>query len=204
VHPAFSRTISLLLIAGVAYFAARTIKDLVRIQLMVTSSTPPHMTAAGGPFQLFFRAEYGRIAQRDVFISLKQTVTPEPKQADSGNLPLRLVGTSQSRFGNPIAIVEDETSHVQGLYSLGDHIPRAGQLTAIARDRILINHDGQNVTLTMNLSIRETGARLSDRPAARLTANLAPSHHQGRDCRHRYRHRRSRRAKKGRRIERIG
>ena len=142
--------LNFLLIAGCAYFAARSMNDVLARWLMVVP--PASRIAPAGPPPSFPRSRqtYDLIVQRDIFnfnaVKAPLAVSPPPVEA-ALDLHLKLVGTSHLTRTKPFAILEGDNSHIQALYQLGDQVPDAGELIAIEKAQVVINHDGHLVTL---------------------------------------------------------
>lgn len=152
--------LNFVLIAAFAYFAALSANDLIARRLTASPAEPTTGTAKRTVTANLSRAAYSAIAERDVFNSVKQGRPPAVPVA--ANLHIKLLGTSQLTAAKPFAIVEDENNHRQELYRLGDEIPDAGTLVAVERKRVLIDHQGQ----VMSLEIAESS--MSPVPAAIL------------------------------------
>lgn len=143
--------LNLVLIAAFAYFAALSANDLISRGVTGRPVEPTTRTARHTVTADLSRASYSAIAERDVFNSVKQG--PAPAVPVAANLHIKLLGTSQLTAAKPFAIVEDENNHRQDLYRLGEEIPDAGTLVAVEKNRALINHQGQ----VMSLEIVESG-----------------------------------------------
>jgi general secretion pathway protein C len=141
--------LNFLLIAGSAYFAARSVNDLLTRWIFVVPLAP-RIAPAPPLSPLLSRQDYALIVQRDIFNAVKaQPAIPPPPPEAAVDLHLKLVGTSHLTRTKPFAIIEDENSQIQALYQLGDQVPAAGELTAIEKAQVVINHDGQLITLTI-------------------------------------------------------
>ena len=137
------------LIAAIAYFAALSADDLIAGRLATGSAAePPTRMARHLVTTNLSRASYSVIAERDVFNSVKQA-TPAVAPVAT-NLHIKLLGTSELTAAKPFAIIEDDSSHQQSLYRLGDEIPDAGTLVKVERKRVLINHQGEIVALEIS------------------------------------------------------
>jgi len=142
--------LNFLLIAGSAYFAARSMNDLFARWFIVVPPAP-HIAPAPPPSPPLSRQSYDLIVQRDIFNAVKiQPVVALPPSAPALDLHLKLVGTSHLTRTKPYAIVENDISRVQELYQLGDRVADAGELIAIKKAEIVINHNGQLITLKID------------------------------------------------------
>ncbi len=134
-----------LLIAVIAYFAARSVNDII-LQSLQGPPLPPSglvgkMDTGTG---LHPRPAYDQIVKRDVFNLVPQEVAaPVVTTVD---LHLKLLGTSLGTRERPYAIIEDQSGE-QSLYTLGDDIPNAGRLISVQKSRIIVQHDGQQIAL---------------------------------------------------------
>jgi general secretion pathway protein C len=143
--------LNFLLIAGCAYFAARSLNDIVARRLIVVPPAPAPAAAARPPAQLT-RADYDLIVQRDIFNAVKPQAAPPPPappQATAADLHIKLVGTSHLSWNKPFAVFEDNNTHDQSIYRQGDQIPDAGELLSVEKSKVVINHNGTQVTLEM-------------------------------------------------------
>jgi len=133
-----------LLIAAIAYFAARSVNDII-LQSLQGAPIPPSAvstgTSSGG---LHPREFYDQIVKRDVF-NLERHEAPAPV-VTSVDLHIRLLGTSLATHERPFAIIEDQTGE-QSLYTVGDDIPNAGQLVSVQKTRVIVLSGGQRVAL---------------------------------------------------------
>ncbi|HYB89727.1 MAG TPA: type II secretion system protein GspC [Candidatus Binataceae bacterium] len=136
--------LNFLLIAGIAYFAARSVNQIISRNLATTPAPP---AAAAGPRETFGarpRTDYDTIVKRDIFNLVPQE---QPEAAVTAlDLHLKLLGTSSTTRDKPYAIIEDQTGN-QTLYKVGEDVPGAGKLVRVERARAIIDHDGQRVAL---------------------------------------------------------
>jgi general secretion pathway protein C len=140
--------LNLVLIAAIAWFAARVASDIITLRL-ASNVVPPSVT---GPS---VRAHsnlshgvsyYSEITQRDIF-----NLAPPPQEAEKAPvteepLNITLLGTSHLTQSRPYAIVQDQQSN-QTLYRLGDNIKGVGKLVEIDADRIVVLHNGHRVAV---------------------------------------------------------
>jgi len=134
-----------LLIAGIAYFAARSVNDVFLESLQ---GAPPigavvSATTSSG-IENHPRAYYDQIVTRDVF-NLTPQEAPKPV-VTTVDLHLKLLGTALASKDKPFAIIEDQAGE-QSLYTLGDDIPDAGRLVSVEKSRIIVQHGDQQVAL---------------------------------------------------------
>jgi general secretion pathway protein C len=151
--------LNFILIAGCSYIAARSVNDLLGRQLIVVPPVP-HIAPATPLSPSLSRQESDLIGQRDIFNAVKaQPPISLPPEA-AVDLHLRLVGTSHLTRTKPLAIIEDDKSHVQVLYQLGDQVPHSGELTAVEKDLVVINHNGHPVTLKIHDELQPSHASM--------------------------------------------
>jgi type II secretion system protein C len=132
-----------LLIAGVAYFAARAANDII-LQSLQGAPAVPAAVLGGSGSMTHARDYYDQIAKRDVFnLVPRETAAPVISSVD---LHIRLLGTSQGTRERPFAIIEDQNGE-QSLYTVGDEIPNAGKLLSVQKSRIIVLSGGHQVAL---------------------------------------------------------
>jgi general secretion pathway protein C len=139
-----------LLIAAMAYFAALCVNDIITARLhpfVAASSLTP--TRPARPAIVYPRAHYEAIARRDIFNLEPPPAKVEPQPTPARDLHIKLLGTSLISVGKPFAIVEDTRTGQQLLYRVGETIPDTGRLVQVKRDSVIIDQDGQLVTVTM-------------------------------------------------------
>lgn len=174
--------LNFLLIAGCAYFAARAVNDTVARRLIVIPPSPNVAIAQRGPIQRP-RDVYDVIVDRDIFNAVKQEAAPAPPPAPAPtDLHLKLVGVSLASWTKPFAILEDQNTHDQAVYQLGNQIPDAGELTAVKKTEVVINHDGTLITLKMETDQPDQSAGAAPAPAP-IMAAMPPMPEFNRDVR---------------------
>jgi type II secretion system protein C len=141
--------LNFLLIAGIAYFSARSVNDIIARRL-VTAPAPPAAAAAPHAAGHHPRAYYDVIVKRDIFNEAPQEDNGPPV-ATTVDLHLKLLGTSLATREKPFAIIEDQTGS-QALYRLGDQIPGAGKLVSVEKNRAIVEHGAQRVALDIPAS----------------------------------------------------
>ena len=140
--------INFLLIAGLAYFAAQSVNDVISRKMLSDNIAAPTVAAAPRlATGLRPRAYYDSIVKRDVFNLVPQEAAPPPPVVVE-DLHLKLLGTSVLSKSQPYAVIEDQNGE-QSLYQVGDDIPDAGTLVSVERTRAIIDHDGRRVALEM-------------------------------------------------------
>jgi general secretion pathway protein C len=164
--------LNFLLIAGCAYFAARALNDAVAQRLIVIPPAPQaRVSSRSGDLP---RTAYDLIVQRDIFNAVKQQAAPPPPPpppaATAADLHLKLLGTAQSNWTRPFALFEDQNTHDQNFYQLHDQIPDAGELTAVEKTKVVIDHNGTPVTLEIPTDQTNTGSAPAPAPAPIMAA----------------------------------
>src|SRR5579864_3350665 len=152
--------LNFLLIAGCAYFAARSVNDIVARHLIVIPPAPAVAAPARAP-QRLTRASYDLIVDRDIFNSVKQQAAPPqqaPQQTTAADLHIKLVGTSHLTWTKPFAVFEDNNTHDQAIYRQSEQIPDAGELVSVEKTKAVINHNGTMITLEMPTDQVDTGS----------------------------------------------
>jgi len=135
--------INFLLIAGIAYFAARSVNDVILHSLESSPALPPVESRKMGDMVARTRKSYEEIVTRDVFNLMPKAA---PTVVPSVDLHITLLGISLSTRQQPFAIIEDQ-SGAQSLYTIGDEISDAGTLLSVEKNQIIILRRGQRVAL---------------------------------------------------------
>jgi general secretion pathway protein C len=152
--------LNFLLIAGIAFALALAVNDFVRWRLAWLDRSAVFFEPRPENRQprSHARADYELIVQRDVFNAARQV--RGPIVAAPINLHLKLLGTSQMSRSRPYAVIEDENSRRQALYRLKDEIAGVGRLIEIEKNRVIIEHNGQNVALEIppNAALAQSSA----------------------------------------------
>ncbi|MDO8434229.1 MAG: type II secretion system protein GspC [Candidatus Binatus sp.] len=143
--------LNFLLIAGLAYFAAQCVNDVIARRVMSDKIVAPAAIAQPRlPSGLRPRPFYESIVKRDVFNLVPQEAAAPPPVVVE-DLHLKLLGTSMLSKSKPYAVIEDQNGE-QSLYKVGDDIPDAGKLVSVERTRAIVDHDGRRVALEMPVS----------------------------------------------------
>ena len=67
-------------------------------------------------------------------------------------------------LSQPFIIVEDDNSHEQSLYRMGDEIPDAGKLIGVYKDHAIVLHQGRRTKLEMPTDENGNGEQPADLP----------------------------------------
>src|SRR5208283_4170164 len=140
--------LNFLLIAILAYFAALSVNDLVRLRLIPATAPLPPLVQMPIESRNVHRSRgaYQEIVSRDIF-----NIAPPPAEpvhmAEKIDLHLDLIGVSMATAGKPpFAIISDRIGQ-QNVYSLGEMIENAGKLIEVDPDKVYIDHSGKKVAL---------------------------------------------------------
>src|SRR5579863_4186861 len=137
--------LNLVLIAGIAYFAAQCVNDIVKRRMSAGNETPVEAATAPPTVSgVRSRAHYDVIVSRDIFNLVPQVVAPPPVVEE--DLHIRLLGTSLLSRSKPYAVFEDPAGN-QSLYQVGEDIPDAGKLVGVEATRAIIDRGGHRVAL---------------------------------------------------------
>jgi general secretion pathway protein C len=138
--------VNFLLIAGIAYFAARSVNQIVAFFVAAPPAAPqalsePYRNVTGA----HPRAYYDTIVKRDIFNLVPQEASVAHVETAT-DLHLRLLGTSLTTRQKPYAIIEDQSGK-QSLYQLGQEIPDAGRLIKVEKNRVIVQHGAHRIAL---------------------------------------------------------
>jgi general secretion pathway protein C len=140
--------LNLLLIAILAYFLALSVNDIILGRVADDASAHLASPIGAEPSAPVARprAYYDAISRRDIFNLVP--VVEAPAEVAT-NLHIKLLGTSMLTLSQPFIIVEDDNTHEQSLYRMGDEIPDAGKLVGVYKDHAIILHQGRRTKLEM-------------------------------------------------------
>ncbi len=139
--------LNFLLIAILAYLAARTVNIVVSVVM-----APPVVehSSVNAPRVVVpiahARAYYDQIVSRDIF-NLKPAPQAKPPVVVE-DLHLKLLGVSQITGSAPFIIVQDLNGQ-QALYKLGDMIPNVGKVVGVYSTEAIVEHDGRRVAIKL-------------------------------------------------------
>lgn len=141
------------LLTGLAYFCALSVNRVIAAKLTLPPSVPQRQEAA------FLHttqtkpllSSYAVISTRDLFNSTKAPVSQEGTAlvATTSSANIRLLGTATSVQDRAFAIVENQSTHSQGLYREGDLVAPGIILVQVGWDRITIEREGKRETLLL-------------------------------------------------------
>jgi general secretion pathway protein C len=139
--------LNFLLIAGLAYFAAQCVNDIVKRTMSTDSDAPSAASIAPRSASgVRTRTYYDTIVKRDIFNLVPQNNAPAPVVAE--DLHLKLLGTSLLSKSQPYAILEDQAGN-QSLYQVGQDVPDAGRLVSVEPNRAIIDRGGRRVAIDL-------------------------------------------------------
>ncbi len=147
--------LNLLLLAMIAFFAARVASALIAARLAVPVARAAAAAAPALPARAVEpESAYAVIAERDVFNAVKhqgpeRTDTPEAvKRTD---LNLKLWGTALAHDpAQSFAIIEDQAARRQALYRIGDPVLEVATLARVEWDRVILSRDGGEEVLEIS------------------------------------------------------
>jgi general secretion pathway protein C len=151
--------LNLLLIAILAYFLALSVNDIIlrRVAGAAPAALPSLLGAEPSAPVIRPHGFYQAIARRDIFNL--EPVAEAPAEVAT-NLHIKLLGTSSLTLSQPFIIVEDDNTHEQSLYRMGDDIPDAGKLVGVYKDHAIVLHQGKRTRLDMPADQNATPAAM--------------------------------------------
>lgn len=153
--------LNLLLLAMIAFFAARIVSAMVAARLV---APPPRVATAAvpqvAPAAVEPESAYAVIAERDVFNAVKRaggTQDGAPTAFKRTDLNLKLWGTALAHDpSQSFAVIEDQAARRQVLYRVGDTILEVATLARVEWDRVVLSRDGSEEILEIS-SARASG-----------------------------------------------
>jgi general secretion pathway protein C len=146
--------VNLLLLASIAFFAARIASTLIATRLEVP---PPHAVAAAPATAPGTATEpesaYAVVYERDAFTGGKGGGARARSSADAKrtDLNVKLWGTAMSNDpAHAFAIIEDQAARRQGLYHVGDVILDVATLVRVEWDRVVLDRNGVEEVLELS------------------------------------------------------
>jgi general secretion pathway protein C len=147
----FSVSARLFLLTLLAYFSALAVNSVVATWLALPPSAlqqqdspPPSPARLNPPL-----SSYAVVYTRDIFNSVKAPAQGDNVAVAVSTGPLKLWGTAVRDLDRAFAIIEDQGTHVQGLYREGDTIAPGITLVQVGWDRVTIDRNGRRETLTL-------------------------------------------------------
>jgi general secretion pathway protein C len=141
--------LNILLVAVLAWFAANSVNDIIRMRLTPDQTAVPR--AASKPVDdgtaNLTRPAYQRIVNRDIF-NLVPVAPVHVAVEENIDLHLNLIGVSTSSKGKPFAILETRNGE-QEVYRVGEAVKDAGKLVEVDADRVIIDHNGKRVAINL-------------------------------------------------------
>jgi general secretion pathway protein C len=142
--------LNFLLIAVLAYFAALSVNDIVRLRLTPASAPVSQASPRLVDDRAIHRPRvaYQEIVSRDIF-----NIAPPPQEhvqvVEQIDLHLDLIGVSTATVGKPPYAIISNRIGEQNVYGLGEMIPDAGKLVEVDPDKVFIDHNGRRVALNL-------------------------------------------------------
>src|ERR1700683_5279676 len=142
--------LNFLLIAVLAYFAARAVNDVIAMRMTPTtaavSATRRRIIDNGAINRP--RNPYQEIVSRDIF-NIALPSAPSAPVVERIDLQLDLVGVSTASSGKPPYAIIADRSGQQGVFRLGQQVGEAGKLVEVDKDRVLIDHNGKRIAVVL-------------------------------------------------------
>jgi len=141
----------LLLLALLAYFSALAVNSVVAAWLTPPPSVQQLDDSLPSPPTRFTPplSSYTIIHTRDIFNSVKAPVEPQVPVVAASSGILKLWGTAVRERERAFAIIEDQSTHVQGLYREGEAVTPGVTLVQVSWDRVTLERNGRRETLTL-------------------------------------------------------
>ena len=141
----------LLLLALLAYFSALAVNSVVAAWLTPPPSVQQLDDSLPSPPTRFTPplSSYTIIHTRDIFNSVKAPVEPQVPVVAASSGMLKLWGTAVRERERAFAIIEDQSTHVQGLYREGEAVTPGVTLVQVSWDRVTLERNGRRETLTL-------------------------------------------------------
>lgn len=140
-----------LLLALLAHFSALAVNSVVAVWLTLPPSAlqseeslPPPTTRFTPPL-----SSYTIVYTRDIFNSVKALVQTEAPVVATNNSALKLWGTAVREHERAFAIIEDQSTHAQGLYREGETVAPGVTLVQVGWDQVTLERNGRRETLTL-------------------------------------------------------
>ncbi|MBI3797952.1 MAG: hypothetical protein HY268_13425 [Deltaproteobacteria bacterium] len=140
-----------LLLALFAYFSALAVNSIIATWLTLPpsmqtldESLPPPTTRFTPPL-----SSYTVVYTRDIFNSVKAPAQTEAPSVTANNSAFKLWGTAVREHQRAFAILEDQSTHVQGLYREGETVAPGVILVQVSWDQVILERNGRRETLTL-------------------------------------------------------
>ncbi len=155
--------LNLVLLAMIAFFAARITSTLIATRLAGHAPRAPTApSVAPVPAAIESESAYAVIAERDVFNAVKHVGSSAgesaPETFKRTDLNVKLWGTALAQDpAASFAIIEDQAARRQLLYRVGDAVLEVATLTRVEWDRVILTRDGVEEVLEIS-SARASGS----------------------------------------------
>jgi len=165
-----------LLLALLSYFSALAVNSVVAAWLTLPPSAlqseeslPPPTTRFTPPL-----SSYTIVYTRDIFNSVKALVQTEAPVVATNNSAFKLWGTAVREHERAFAIIEDQSTHAQGLYREGETVAPGVTLVQVGWDQVTLERNGRRETLTLPTDAPST-------PTQPVVITATPALHQDQD-----------------------
>jgi general secretion pathway protein C len=141
----------LFLLALFAYFSALAVNSVVAAWLTPPSLVQQPDESLPSPTARFTLplSSYTIVYTRDIFNSVKAPVQAQVPVVTANNSAFKLWGTAVREREHAFAILEDLSTHVQGLYREGEMVAPGVTLAQVSWDRVTLERNGRRETLTL-------------------------------------------------------
>ena len=166
--------LNFLLIAVLAYFAARAVNDIIALRMTPPTAAVPRVTRRLVDQGAVNRSRgvYQEIVSRDIF-NIAPPPQPTAPVVEKIDLQLDLIGVSTASSGKPPYAIIADRSGQQGVFRLGQQVGDAGKLVEVDKDRVLIDHNGRRIAVVLPAADLPSGveAAVPDSPPQEDASN---------------------------------
>lgn len=141
----------LLLLTLFSYFSALAVNSIVAAWLALPPSALQQEDNLLPPVPLSKPplSSYAVVYSRDLFNSVKASSQADGVAVAASSGALKLWGTAVRDRDRAFAILEDQGTHVQGLYREGEAVASGITLVQVGWDRVIIERNGRRETLVL-------------------------------------------------------
>jgi len=139
------------LLALFSYFSALAVNSVVVAWLTLPPAVQQPEESLPLPTTRFTPplSSYTVVYTRDIFNSVKAPAQTEAPVVATDNSVFKLWGTALRERERAFAIIEDQSTHVQGLYREGEMVAAGVTLAQVGWNQIILDHNGRRETLTL-------------------------------------------------------
>jgi general secretion pathway protein C len=141
-----------LLLALFSYFSALAVNSIIAMWLTPPLSAQQSLDeGATLPTTRFIPplSSYTVVYTRDIFNSVKAPAQTEALVVTGNSSAFKLWGTAVRERERAFAIIEDQSTHVQGLYREGETVAPGVILVQVSWDQVILERNGRRETLTL-------------------------------------------------------